>query len=270
MSDHPVPIAVPIALVEDHAALRAELAFHLEHAGYRVTGLADGAALDAHLACQPCQLVVLDLGLPGEDGLSVCARLRHRHPGLGVVILTARGLAHDRLSGWQRGADAYLVKPAPPAELLAVIANLLGRLRPAVDAVVPAPAPAPVAAATPAATSAAISAATSAAASAATEGWCLRLRSRVLIGPRGASVALTHADCALLHVLLRCAPQPATRRQLVEALGGHYLTFEGHRLDVAVSRLRGKLAQAWPGDDTIRAARCVGYQFTRACAQADA
>ena len=111
MTSIPLPARTPIALVEDNAALRDELVFHLQCAGYAATGLPHGAALQAHLAHQPCCLVVLDVGLPGEDGLSICATLRAQRPELGVVLLTARGAARDRLNGLHEGADAYLVKP---------------------------------------------------------------------------------------------------------------------------------------------------------------
>ena len=90
MTSIPLPARTPIALVEDNAALRDELVFHLQCAGYAATGLPHGAALQAHLAHQPCCLVVLDVGLPGEDGLSICATLRAQRPELGVVLLTAR------------------------------------------------------------------------------------------------------------------------------------------------------------------------------------
>ncbi|WP_420994072.1 response regulator transcription factor [Cupriavidus sp. 30B13] len=220
----------PIALVEDNALLRAELMFHLAHAGYAPSGLAHGAALDAHLASQPCRLVVLDLGLPGEDGLSICERLRRTRPELGIVVLTARGALPHRLAGLRGGADAYLVKPAPPEELLLVIANLLRRL----DA---APAPAPE----------------------APPVWRLDAHRLAAFAPDGRALVLTRVECLLLQALARSAPRAATRRQLVEAQGGNYLAFDEHRIEVAVSRLRGKLSQAWPHAPVIRTVRGVGY-----------
>lgn len=224
----------PIALVEDHEALRAELVFHLQCAGHAVTGLPHGAALDAHLACHPCRLVVLDLGLPGEDGLAICARLRATRPEIGIVMLTARGAARERLNGLHEGADAYLVKPTPPDELLLVIANLLRRLQPAP------PAP-PL--------------------------WRFDARTRVLTPPQGAGIALTHAEGALLVALLHCAPHPARRGQLAQALGAAAGAAAGHRLEMAVSRLRAKLAPASPGAEPIRAARGVGYVLAVPCVQ---
>ncbi|QOT76835.1 response regulator transcription factor [Cupriavidus basilensis] len=227
---------IPIALVEDNERLRMELAFHLTHAGYAVASLADAAALDAHLASQPCRLLILDLGLPDEDGLSICERLRRTRPDLGIVMLTARGMAHHRLAGLRGGADAYLVKPARTEELLLVIANLLRRL----DPVTP-DAPLPPAAGAPA------------------PAWCLDARRLMAITPDGNPLPLTRVEGQLLRALRRRAPDPAGRRQLVEALGGNYLDFDEHRLDVAISRLRGKLSQAWPHGPAIRTVRGVGY-----------
>lgn len=224
----------PIALVDDNALLCAELLFHLAHAGYAPTGLAHGAALDAHLASEPCRLVVLDLGLPGEDGLSICERLRRTRPELGIVVLTGRGTLQHRLDGLRGGADAYLVKPVPVEELLLVIANLLRRLDAAPDA-----GPVPQADGTPA--------------------WRLDARRLLATTPAGRALILTRVECLLLRALARSAPCPATRRQLVEALGGNYLEFDEHRIEVAVSRLRGKLARAWPHAPAIRTVRGVGY-----------
>lgn len=224
----------PIALVEDNSSLRTELVFHLNCAGFVATGLADGAALDQHLACLPCSLVILDLGLPGEDGLSICRRLRASRPEIGIVMLTARGMAGDRLAGLQDGADAYLVKPTPPEELLAVVRNLLRRLQASTRPPEP-------------------------------RSWCFNAATLRLTTPAGLALTLTHAESTLLQTLLRHAPGPASRRQLVEALGGNYLDFDERRLEMAISRLRRKPAQAAPDEEPIRAARGVGYQLTVAC-----
>lgn len=230
----------PIAIVEDNADLRTELVFHLTRAGYDATGLPHGMALDQHLASQPCRLVLLDLGLPGEDGLSICQRLRVSHPQLGVIILTARGMARDRLSGLQGGADAYLVKPTPPEELLALIANLLRRLQAPETAQ-------PGEHAT----------------------WTYSQRSGTITAPDGQVVPLTHAEGCLLEVLLQHAPRPARRAELMEALGGQQLDFAEHRLEVAISRLRHKIAPAVQGVEPIRAARGIGYLLTIACVMQD-
>jgi DNA-binding response OmpR family regulator len=134
----------------------------------------------------------------------------------------------------QDGADAYLVKPTPPDELLAVIRNLLRRLL----AANPPPDP---------------------------DAWSFNPATLRLVAPDGEAVTLTHTESLLLQTLLRHAPGPASRRQLVEALGGCYLDFDERRLEMAVSRLRRKLLQLSSVDEPLRAARGVGYQLTVPC-----
>src|SRR5690606_8788613 len=101
-----------VIVVEDNKDLREEIVFHLRHAGHEAVEAGDGRALDAALATGPKpEVVVLDIGLPGEDGFSIATRLRRDHPCIGIVMLTARGLIDDKLQGLSLGADAYLVKP---------------------------------------------------------------------------------------------------------------------------------------------------------------
>ena len=88
---------IHIAVVEDNEDLRDEVVFHLGRMGHCVTGLPDGTALDRHLASQPADVLVLDLGLPGEDGVSIARRLAVSHPRLAIAMLTARGQLEDRL-----------------------------------------------------------------------------------------------------------------------------------------------------------------------------
>lgn len=119
---------IHIAVVEDNEDLRDEVVFHLGRMGHCVTGLPDGTALDRHLASQPADVLVLDLGLPGEDGVSIARRLAVSHPRLAIAMLTARGQLEDRLVGLESGADIYLVKPVDMRELSAVCESLYRRL----------------------------------------------------------------------------------------------------------------------------------------------
>ena len=119
---------IHIAVVEDNEDLRDEVVFHLGRMGHCVTGLPDGTALDRHLASQPTDVLVLDLGLPGEDGVSIARRLAVSHPRLAIAMLTARGQLEDRLVGLESGADIYLVKPVDMRELSAVCESLYRRL----------------------------------------------------------------------------------------------------------------------------------------------
>jgi DNA-binding response OmpR family regulator len=117
-----------IVVVEDHDLLRTELVHHLSGAGWRCRGAGDGEQLDRLLKDKPAHIVVLDLNLPGEDGLSIARRLRKQVPDLGIVMLTARGAPDDRAVGYGLGADVYLAKPANMGELESVIDNLSRRI----------------------------------------------------------------------------------------------------------------------------------------------
>jgi DNA-binding response OmpR family regulator len=118
-----------IAVVEDEADLRAMLCDFLEMAGHESAPHADGAALRRQLEKEPVDLVVLDLGLPGEDGLSLARWLRERHDP-GIVILTGADTAIDRILGLEVGADDYVGKPFAPRELVARIEAVLRRRTP--------------------------------------------------------------------------------------------------------------------------------------------
>lgn len=219
-----------LALVEDDEDLRDEMCFQLGRAGFDVFGCEDGASLDRHLASSGCELVVMDLGLPGEDGLSISARLRASRPGLGLVMLTARGRLQDRLDGLDRGADAYLVKPVDTRELIAVIQTVLRRL---------------AAPASPL----------------GRQEWLLRYRSLEIVSPEGRVISISGMEVILLRELAKTGTEVVARRQLIEALGHDYLLFDQRRLDTAMSRLRHKLEEVSPDKSPIRAVRGVGYVF---------
>lgn len=116
-----------ILLLDDEAELRALLQRYLGGNGLVVRAVSDAAQLDRLLAREPFDLLVLDLMMPGEDGLSVLRRLRARGETLPVLMLTARGDPVDRIVGLEMGADDYLPKPFDPRELLARIQSLLRR-----------------------------------------------------------------------------------------------------------------------------------------------
>lgn len=115
-----------ILVIDDDAGLRDLLQQYLSAQGYRVTTVADGSGMDGHLADHPTDLVILDLMLPGEDGLALARRLRVRG-SLPIIMLSARGEDVDRIVGLEVGADDYLSKPFNPRELLARIRALLRR-----------------------------------------------------------------------------------------------------------------------------------------------
>jgi DNA-binding response OmpR family regulator len=120
-------VAQRVLVVDDDRTVSDVVCRYLEHAGYQVDHVGDGAAALAAVARQPPHLVVLDLMLPVLDGLEVCRRLRERPDGVPIVMLTARGDEADRVLGLELGADDYLSKPFSPRELVLRVRSVLRR-----------------------------------------------------------------------------------------------------------------------------------------------
>lgn len=116
-----------LVLVEDHDALRELLALQLREVGFEVFTAYDAEAIDDELAGVEADAYLVDIGLPGEDGLSLAARLRTAQPDVGIVILTGRSGVEDRVAGYESGADVYLSKPVDVQELVAVLRSIQRR-----------------------------------------------------------------------------------------------------------------------------------------------
>jgi DNA-binding response OmpR family regulator len=119
-----------LILVEDNERLREELENYLRDEGFDVRGVDGGAALNQALLERRADVLILDLNMAEEDGISISKRMRITSPGVGIVMLTARVQSIDKQNGYQSGADVYMTKPARPAELVAALRNLLARLAP--------------------------------------------------------------------------------------------------------------------------------------------
>jgi DNA-binding response OmpR family regulator len=117
-----------ILIVEDNYALRESLSDYLESEGFSLRCVDDGEELNAALSKRTCDVLVLDLNLPNEDGLSIAKRIRNAYPKMGIVILTARVQGIDRTQSYESGADIYLTKPVSPSELKTVVLNLSRRI----------------------------------------------------------------------------------------------------------------------------------------------
>lgn len=121
-------VALRVALVEDDQILRDEIGNYLGQQGFEVFEFTTGVTLAQDLQRLQVRLLVLDVNLPGPSGFEVAARLRQSLPGLGIVMLTARGGLADRVAGYDSGADVFLPKPASPQELMAVLMSLNRRI----------------------------------------------------------------------------------------------------------------------------------------------
>lgn len=250
-----VNIPLHIAVVDDERDITTLLSGYLDSHGYRVTALHSGAALMALMRSDPPALVLLDLGLPGEDGFVIARQLRE-HWRCGLVIVTGRGDAVDKVVGLEVGADDYVTKPFDMRELLARIKAVLRRLTQ--QEVFPLPASQervvlPSLAAPP-----------SEAEHFNFAGWQLSTAARSLTGVSGADVPLTGGEFALLCAFVRHPGRVLSRDFLLEHTHGREAGPFDRTVDVQVGRLRKKLEAAVDDPQIIKSVRSAGYIFVPA------
>jgi two-component system OmpR family response regulator len=232
--------AVHIAILDDEVEITQLLAGYLQGHGYRITQLHDGRALAALMPADPPALVLLDLGLPGEDGFSIARQLRE-HWRCGLVIITGRGDAVDKVVGLEMGADDYVTKPFDLRELAARIKAVRRRLAPAepnAPALVSGPGPANVL---------------------QFAGWQLDLDARQLLDPQGSDVVLTTGEFDLLCAFARQPGRVLSRDQLLEQTHRREAGPFDRTVDVQVGRLRKKLGDDADNPKIIKSVRGAGY-----------
>ncbi len=237
-----------IAVVEDDHEIRELVVAYLEREGFAPRGYFNGSAFDADREEFAPDLVVLDLMMPGEDGLSICRRVS---PHLPVLVLSAKGEEMDRIVGLEVGADDYLPKPFNPRELVARIRAILRRRgqTTAAVAVPKAPEPKPM------------SRYTEPRETLHFDGWILDLDGRRLNDPDGADVSLSSGEFALLAEFVQRPRRVLSRDQLLNWTRGRDAEAFDRAIDVQLSRLRRKMA-ASGGGDLIKTIRGDGYLFS--------
>lgn len=227
-----------ILVVDDEPDIREMLEEYLGRQGLDVRSAADGLELDRRLAERPAQLLVLDLNLPGEDGLSIAGRLRARGR-VGIVMLTARGDLEDRIRGLELGADDYVVKPVEPRELLARIRSVLRRL--------------------------AAEAARAGRGSSTRRvrfGRCeLDLDGHRLLAGDGSEVPLTAMEFDLLETFARHPGQVMSRDRISELAHNRPWHPLDRSIDIRITRLRQKIEPDPGRPAVIRTVRGEGYLF---------
>lgn len=224
-----------ILIVDDDAEIRSLLRQYLEKNGLRVTAVAEGRGMWQALADARCDLVVLDLMLPGDDGLTLCRNLRAKSD-IPVLMLTARGEETDRIVGLEMGADDYLAKPFSPRELLARIKAILRRARSLPANLVP-----------------------DTARRFRFAGWALDTATRQLVAADGVATSLSGAEFRLLRTFLDHPNRVLNRDQLVDLTQGREADPLDRSIDVQVSRLRHRLSDDPREPQLIKTVRGEGY-----------
>lgn len=219
--------SLKIAVLEDHDELREVLVTQLKEEGYDVSGAECAAALDDLMVGESFDLIILDLNLPGEDGLSVARRLRSGHPELFIIMVSVRDAHDDRVAGYANGADIYLTKPVSLVELTAAISGIQRRLE-------------------------------------ATTGMASALVLDVtvsLLQLANQSVVLNEHELILLRGLAGAVERRLPYYRLLELVGKDVSASSKAWLEVAVGRLRTKMAKIGVDGPAIKPIRGEGYQL---------
>jgi two-component system OmpR family response regulator len=225
-----------ILMVDDDPGIRDVVSDFLGRHGFRVETAGDSQEMEQALDRGPVDLIVLDIMLPGEDGLAICRRLAGADNAPPIIMLSAMGEDTDRIVGLELGADDYLPKPCNPRELLARVRAVLRRAEQRASSGPPT-------------------------AGCEFAGWRLDLVRRELRSPRGVVVNLSSGEFSLLRAFVERPQRVLTRDQLLEFARGPDSDAFDRAIDVQISRLRRKLDDGGR-QDLIRTIRNEGYMFT--------
>lgn len=225
---------IRIILVEDHIELRTEIVSSLQDEGFDAIGVGGSAELFFALLHNPADIIIMDIGLVGENGISILQQLKSikRMQSLGIIMLTAQSGLSYRLECLTSGADAYLIKPVEIDELTAYIHILYRRMH--------------------------------------SENelhtlltWQFHHREWRLLCPSGAAVELSHLETAFIGILVENAGKPVRRRDIIAiAFMQDPIAYDNRRLEAVVSRLRRKIHGQYPLSQPIKAVHSIGYVFT--------
>lgn len=229
-----------LLVVDDDVDIRSLLAEQLSKAGFAVSTAGNGAEMRKVMEREHVDLVVLDLNLPREDGLTLCRDLRARS-GTPVIMLTARGDPIDRIVGLEMGADDYVTKPFEPRELLARIRNVLRRTEALPSNLEPI-----------------------GTGKAKFAGWTLDLQKRHLVNAEGRVIVLSGAEFRLLRVFVMHPNRVLSREQLVALSSGRSYESQQRAIDLQISRLRAKLGDDPDSSPLIKTVRNEGYVLAAA------
>ena len=227
-----------LLIVDDDQEILALVARYFGSHGFQVSSASDGIAMRTVIAAQPVEIVLLDLGLPREDGLELTRWLRAHWHGA-IIILTGRGESVDRVVGLELGADDYVTKPFDLRELLARVRSVLRRMPPAQP---------------PAQRQTASDILQFA-------GFSLDTEARRLMGPDGGDIPLTTGEFDLLQIFLAAPGRVLSRDQLIAQVHGREAGPYDRAIDVQVGRLRRKIEHDPANPELIKSVRGAGYLF---------
>jgi DNA-binding response OmpR family regulator len=231
--------ATHVLIVDDDPSIRQMVVDYLADNDIRATSVASGREIAGVTARETIDLLILDLKLPGEDGMEIARRVR-ADSSMPIIMLTARKDEADRVMALELGADDYLTKPFSPRELLARIRALLRRSR----------------------INETVADGLTRVRAFRFAGWELNVRIRRLKSPQGEAIALRNAEFNLLAVFLASPQRVLTRDQLLGMSRLHNDEVYERAIDTQVGRLRRKLEEHGAGGDLIRTERGAGYVFT--------
>jgi two-component system OmpR family response regulator len=228
--------AAHILIVDDDPLIRKMLIRYFEQEGYRISGAADGAAMRLQLAAKSVDIILLDIVMPGEDGLTLALEIRAKSD-VGIIMLTGRDELLDRVVGLEVGADDYIVKPFQLREVLARVSSVQRRRKSASEIQDPA------------------------SETIRFDGWLLDTGRRHLISPKGEDVTLTTGEFDILVTLARHPGRVFNREALMDLTRGRSYEAYDRTIDAQIARLRRKIEADSRNPTFVKSVRGVGYVF---------
>lgn len=221
-----------VVIVEDYRLLREQLADFLQENDFDVAAVDGGDQLDELLNIRIPEILILDLNLPGEDGLSIAKRMKLLQPSIGIIMMTARITGADKVLGYESGADVYITKPAKPEELLAAMSSLLKRLLPSVKK---------------------------------NKVWKLLLKESSLEAPSGLTVQLNANELTIIQSLILSPDRKIRTDTLMSKLVRSDGELSKNQLEATISRLRKKIFELSDARDIVKSVWGYGYQLCIDC-----
>lgn len=230
------PDSASLLIIEDEPVTRAQLAAHFQREGYRVVVREDAAGIDKLIVTEGIDICLIDINLPGKDGLTLTRELRI-HSDVGIILVTGKDEQVDRIVGLESGADDYVTKPFDLRELLSRVKNLLWRVR-------------------------AQQKQKEKGFKRSFEGWTLDLNKRELVTPENNTQQLSAGEFHLLLALIESAGHVMTRDQLMNRIRNREWYPDDRYIDVLVGQVRRKFRQFAPETTFISTIHGTGYLFS--------